>query len=105
MFEERDGRRRRELGGARISPDLVSAFRHEIERGMIAVIGQSRMGLDGYGNPDPTLRPNPPGAHEETRIVSGIAPQDLPDRWEAFKQFEAIAWSDALPQQLRVDSA
>jgi hypothetical protein len=105
VFEERNGQRRRELGGTRISADLVSALRHETERGLIAVIGRSRMGLDGYGNPDPTLRPNPPGAHEDTRIVSGISPQELPDRWEAFLEFEAVVWSDALPQQLRVDSA
>ncbi|MHC4652978.1 MAG: hypothetical protein ACYTES_19250, partial [Planctomycetota bacterium] len=104
VFEERDGKRRRELGGARISPADVNAFRHELERGMIAVVGRAKMRLDEYGNPW-NRRPNPPGAHEETRIVSGIQAQELPDRWEGFKLFEAVVWSDAFPQQLRVDSA
>jgi hypothetical protein len=104
VFEERDGKRRGELGGARISPADVNAFRHDLERGMIAVVGRAKMGLEEYGNPW-NRRPNPPGAHEESRIVSGILPQELPDRWEGFLPFEAVVWSDALPQQLRVDSA
>ncbi|MHC4100611.1 MAG: hypothetical protein ACYSW1_06980, partial [Planctomycetota bacterium] len=104
VFEERDGKRRRELGGARISPADVNAFRHELERGMIAVVGRAKMRLDEYGNPW-NRRPNPPGAHEETRIVSGILAHELPDRWDGFKLFEAVVWSDAFPQQLRVDSA
>jgi hypothetical protein len=77
---------------------------HELERGMIAVVGRAKMRLDEYGNPW-NRRANPPGAHEETRIVSGILAQELPDRWEGLKGFEAVVWSDALPQQLRVDSA
>jgi hypothetical protein len=104
VFEERDGRRRRELGGGQFSPADVNAFRHELKRGMIAVVGRAKMRLDDYGNPW-NRRENPPGAHEETRIVSGILAQEIPDRWEGLQAFEAIVWSDALPQQLRVDSA
>jgi hypothetical protein len=104
VFEERDGRRRQELGGGQFSPADVNALGHELERGMIAVVGRAKMRLDEYGNPW-NRRANPPGAHEETRIVSGILAQELPDRWEGLKAFEAVVWSDALPQQLRVDSA
>ena len=104
VFEERDGKRRREISGARISPSLASALGHDIAKSMIAVIGRSKMGLDDLGNPWPP-HPSPPGAHEETRIVSGISPSDLPDRWEGLSGFEAIVWSDAPPQDLRVDSA
>ena len=38
VFEQRDEKRGRELGGARISPGLSSATKHEIEMGMIAVV-------------------------------------------------------------------
>ncbi len=103
-FEERDGRRRQELGGARISPGLAGAQLVEPDRGMIAVVGRARMGLDEYAN-SWSERATPPGAHEETRIISGILPQDLPDRWEGLKPFEAVVWSDALPQQMRTDAA
>jgi hypothetical protein len=111
VFEERDGRRRRELGGTRISPADVNAnagfndAAAALAPGMIAVVGRARMGLDGYVNPLPQRRPNPPGAHEDTRIVSGILARELPDRWEGLKPFEAVVWSDAFPEQLREDSA
>ncbi|MHC4414746.1 MAG: hypothetical protein ACYS0G_05635 [Planctomycetota bacterium] len=106
VFEERDGRRRRELGGGRINPSLAKSYRHEINQSLIAVVGRNKMGLDEYGNPGgPWRATHPPGAHEDTRIVSGITPAELPDRWEGLKAFEAIAWSNALPQELRLDAA
>ncbi len=105
VFEERDGRRRRELGGdPRISPARIGSARIELDTGMIAVVGRARMRLEDYSNTW-NRRTNPPGAHESTRIISGIAPQAMPDRWEGLSAFEAVIWSDALPQQLRVDSA
>lgn len=104
VFEERDGRRRRELGGTRISPSSGGGRQVAIEKSLIGVVGQAKMGLDDYGNPW-AKRTNPPGAHEETRVVSGIRPDELPDRWEGLKAFEAIVWSDALPQAMRVDAA
>jgi len=105
VFEERDGRRRRELGGdPRISPARSGAARVELDTGMIAVVGRARMRLEDYSNTW-NKRTNPPGAHESTRIVSGIAPHALPDRWEGLSAFEAVVWSDALSQLLRNDTA
>ena len=104
VFEERDGERRRELGGdPRISPTRTGSSRIELDTGMIAVVGRARMRLEDYTST--TGDPRPPGAHESTRIISGIAPQAMPDRWEGLSAFEAVVWSDALPQQLRADSA
>ncbi|MCZ6812100.1 MAG: hypothetical protein O7D97_08865, partial [Planctomycetota bacterium] len=104
VFEERDGRRRGELGGKRIAASATGQV--DIDTGMIAVIGRARMRLDDYATPrGPWSRANPPGAHEGVRIVSGIRPRELPDRWEGLKAFEAVVWSDALPQELRVDAA
>ena len=104
VFEERDGVRRRELGGQRISPATGGSTRVPLEAGMIAVVGRARARLDDYSITW-NLQSNPPGAHEETRIVSGIAPQAMPDRWQGLAPFEAVVWTDALPQQLRVDAA
>ena len=99
VFEERDGKRRRELErGARIQPPAPSLV--PIERGIIAVVGNNKMHLTDYHTPGGWGRPNPPGAHEETRIVSGITPRELPDRWEGLKSFEAVVWSGAPPPAL-----
>ncbi|MEE9131589.1 MAG: hypothetical protein V3T84_16360 [Phycisphaerales bacterium] len=104
VFEEREDDRRGELGGTRISPSLVSAQRAGAEVGMIAVVGRAVMKLDDYRNPLPQ-QANPPGAHEQTLIVGGIRPDRLPDRWDGLRAFEAVVWSDALPQELRASTA
>jgi hypothetical protein len=101
VFEEREGERRRELGGARISP--AGATPHSLETGLIAIVGRARMRLDDFLNPW-TASANPPGAHEETRTVN-LLPQEMPDRWEGLSPFEAVVWSDAPPDQLRSDAA
>lgn len=105
IFEFRDERRRREIGGARISPSQVGAQLFGIEKSLIAIVGSARMGLDDYGNTWPMRRETPPGANVDTRLVPGLSPSELPDRWEGLRPFEAIAWADALPQDLRLDSA
>ncbi len=101
VFEERDGERRRELGGDRISP--AGATPHGLETGLIAVVGRARLRLEDYLN-SWSASTNPPGAHEETRIVN-LMPQEMPDRWEGLRLFEAVVWSDAPPDQLRADAA
>lgn len=103
VFEERDGQRQRELGGARISPSVDPL---DIGMAAIAVVGQTDMNLSEYDTSGGgRTRIRTPTAHEPTRVVAGIHPRDLPDRWEGLKCFEAVAWSTALPQDLRVDSA
>ena len=104
VFEENDGKRGGEIGGTRISPSLVSTQRVGANVGMIAVVGRAVMKLDDYMNPTAQLA-NPPGAHEQTLIVAGIRPDRLPDRWDGLRVFEAVVWSDALPQELRANTA
>jgi hypothetical protein len=106
VFEMRDGRRRMELGGRRFrpgdaisTPDMVG-----YNVGMMAVIGQRQLGLRSYGMIYEQME-RPYAAHELTRLAFGIRPDQLPDRWEGLKGFEAIAWSDASPQQLTSDTA
>ncbi|MHC4447304.1 MAG: hypothetical protein ACYSXF_05925, partial [Planctomycetota bacterium] len=79
VFEFRDERRRREIGGARISPNQVGAQLIEIEKSLLAIVGSARMGFEDYGNTWLGQgRDTPPGAHVETRLVPGLSPSDLP---------------------------
>ncbi len=92
VFEERDGRRRRELGGIRISPGDIGAALVPQTKSMIAVVAdaQVQMGLNDYSSFGQEDRPI--FAHEDTRVVFGIRPEELPDHWEGLRGFEAIAW-------------
>ena len=107
VFEERDGVRRSEVGGARISAGAATR-QVDISASMIAVIGDKRMGLDDYTNTGSTRLMRPVGAHEDTAVVFGIKPTELPDRWFGlFPAFDAIAWAGdaAPPQDLGADQA
>ena len=101
VFEMRDGRRRQELGGTRISPSN-SQF---VDSGtaMIAVVGNQRMLLDNLAVVGQQSQ-RPIAAHEPTRIVSGLRANALPDRWEGFLPFEAVVWSNAEPNDLNEPS-
>lgn len=92
VFEENDGVRGVEIGGALISPANAQTQPIDIGTGLIAVIGNARLGLDDYSASVGT-RGRPVAAHEETRIISGIRPEDLPDRWYGLAPYEAVAWT------------
>lgn len=109
VFEERDGVRKRELGGARLDPrssTTGAAQKIDLDKGMIAVIGNRHLGLDGYSILGDRLN-RPLGAHEDTRIIFGIAPNQLPDRWEGLGQAEALMWAGDRdqPTDLTLDQA
>ncbi|MHC4948324.1 MAG: hypothetical protein ACYTG1_08690 [Planctomycetota bacterium] len=101
VFEEREGRRRRELGGLRITPQGPGV---DISSALIGVVGRSRMGLDDYGAIAPRSQ-QPAAWHEPTRVVFGIRPLELPDRWEGLRPFEALVWTDGDPAELREETA
>ena len=107
---DEDSDRLRELGGARISPGGAgSAQSIEIDfmDGMIGVLGPA-MTLDHYQAGGQYASEPPRGAIEDTRIIFGIKPEELPDRWEGLRAFEALVWSAdpaIRPGDLRLDSA
>jgi hypothetical protein len=105
VFEMRDERRYREIAGQRIGPRDVTAQQVPITAGMIAVIGQRRMGLQDYAWTWDQFDRSP-ASHEPVRIVSGIRPDALPDAWEAWKGFEAVAIADeTTPRMLTRETA
>lgn len=104
VFSMEDDVRGRELGGVRLRPRDVGAQMIPITDAMIGVIGQRQMRLNDYStrfdHPDRS-----PAAHERTRIISSLHPEQLPDRWQGLMAFEVIAWSDAQPHLLGTDAA
>jgi hypothetical protein len=102
VFEMRDGRRRRELGGTRILPPAAGLV--DMNTSIIGVVGNMRMELDDLAAPGPRSQ-LPVAAHESTRVVSGLKPDQLPDQWEGLRPFEAITWTNADPTELRQPSA
>ena len=104
VFEFADGVKGGEIGGARISPSQAGAQAVDISTSLIAVIGNNRLGLSDYTVAG--MRGRSVSAHEETRIISGIRTEDLPDRWFALRGFEAIAWgADVPPAGVTLDQA
>jgi hypothetical protein len=110
VFEvDDDGDRMRELGGARISPRGGGAQSIEIDfmDGMIGVLGPG-MTLDHYQAGVQYAGEPPRGSIEDTRIIFGIKPEELPDRWEGMRGLEALVWSAdpaVRPGDLKLDSA
>ncbi|MCA9285323.1 MAG: hypothetical protein KDA22_08925 [Phycisphaerales bacterium] len=110
VYADNDGRRGQELGSVRISPATASvgaAVPIELSQSAIAVLGQSRLGIDGY---DAALSGEvlPRASMEITRVATGLTVRDLPDRWEGLAPFEMVIWSDPsanAPQSLGSDEA
>lgn len=106
VFEMRDGRRVRELASLRFKPSEAAQppMPVEMSEGLIAVIGNGRMGLETM---EATLAGNDvPAMQEVTRIARGVKPASLPDRWEGLASCETIIWCDSVgPQALGNDRA
>ncbi len=116
-YEERDGRRRSEVGLARISLNTAAAgpaIVVETPSSLIGVIGGGSDGnlrayqnnrLGGYME-EPAV-----GAMEATVVASGLQVRDLPDRWEGLEGFDALVWTNPAtsnsmsPQDLTLDQA
>lgn len=106
VFEERDGRRVRELASQRIKPSDARNRPLEvaITDDLIAVVGPGRCGLDGYESV-PSGADRIPSLNTVTGIARGIDPRDLPDRWEALSGFAAMVWTEGAPSALSPEAA
>ncbi len=101
-----EGARGRELATARISPATASlpASPVALEQSLLGVFGDVRMNLDAYSTVF-GMPPSPPAIHEVTRIVAGLTPRDLPDRWDGLGGFEALIWNEPSPQALELEES
>lgn len=101
-----DGARGRELATVRVSPAtaLSPSTSIELQNSLLGVMGEVRMNLDAYSVAFGTSAV-PPGMHEGTRIVAGLTPRELPDRWDGLGGFEAIIWNEPSPQSLELEES
>jgi len=106
VYADNDGRRGEELGGAIVGPS-TSQMRGfppiPLEESAIGVVGRAggrAAALNDYNVRADRAVGVPQTGHERTAIIDGLAPQDLPDRWEGLDLFEAIIWTNATPGDL-----
>lgn len=84
------------VGSGRVGPKGVAADSDAI----IGVVGgMPAGGLMAYSI-TPDGLDEPLTAHEMTRVVSGLTPRELPDRWMGLAMFEAIVWIEGDPSEL-----
>lgn len=74
--------------------------------GLIGIIGKtpSAYGLTDYSLTIPGT-PYPPFGHEPIGVVTGIVPEDLPDRWMGLMQFSTLVWGSGQPEDIRGERA
>lgn len=93
----------RMLASARVTPKAGSVVPATV--GMIGVVGSRPLGLQAYGDRAGPSSPWHPLANESTQIVTGLTPEDMPDRWMGLAGFEALVWVEGDPAKLRGDRA
>lgn len=69
----------------------------------IGVVGTRAYGLRGYVEPLPGG--SAPQGHEPVQIVSGIQPEDAPDRWMGWSPYRVLVWGAGDPGKLRGERA
>lgn len=70
----------------------------------IGVIGTKMYGLGAYQTPVSGSGSAPQG-HEMVRIVTGLQPEDAPDRWMGWSPFSVLVWGAGEPGRLRGERA
>ncbi|GEM_PF-341553 len=73
--------------------------------GMMGVVGSRALGLQQYADRAGLNEPFHKIANEVTEIVTGLTPEDMPDRWQGWSQYEAVLWADGDPSKLRGDKS
>ncbi|MFO0782528.1 MAG: hypothetical protein U0636_02440 [Phycisphaerales bacterium] len=101
-----NGRIVRELAAVRINGQNATerAEGVEINNGLLGVLGDGRMGLNGYG-PAANSEGESPALTEVNRIARGLTAEVLPDRWEGLYSYQALVWGSASVQNLAPDQA
>lgn len=91
-----EGGGRRLLGSGRVGPRDVARDSDPL----IGVLGSMPAGGLGAYGVTPEGADEPLGAHELTRIVTGLEPGGLPDRWMGLAAYEALVWLEGAPGAL-----
>ncbi|MEM1424888.1 MAG: hypothetical protein AAGH64_12915, partial [Planctomycetota bacterium] len=84
----------RQIAATRVTPSVI----RDRATQFIGVVGPRVYGLDQY---ELGMEPNAElSSLERFDVVTGLSPEDLPDRWEGLLQYETIVWGDADPTRL-----
>ncbi len=84
------------VGGGRVGPGVMARD----SEALIGVLGTLPAGGLAAYSVTPDGADEPLGAHEMTRLVTGLSPQNMPDRWMGLAAFEAIVWLEGDPGAL-----
>lgn len=88
-----------------LTGDLKASIPVSPTMGMIGVVGPRQLGLQAYARQNQM----PQGIHEfgnqASVVVTGLTPDDFPDRWMGLAPYEAIVWADGEPARLRGERA
>ena len=85
------------LGETQFQARNSSSMRVDQSTGMLAVVGPHRVGLDQLSNQSGNINQSPSAANEATLITAIGAVDTLPDRWEGWRPYETIFWTNVAP--------
>jgi hypothetical protein len=93
------------LSITQFKPKNLGSMQVHHSTAMIGIIGPHRVGLDQLSNQSGNISEPPPSANEAT-VLATIGNMDkLPDRWEGWRPYETVFWTnvppDLRPSQLR----
>ncbi len=74
-------------------------------QGAMMVVGNRTMGLDAYSDGIDSQSSYMPFGHEQARVIRGVSPDDLPDRWFGLSPYAEIIWSEGSPVGVSLDQA
>lgn len=60
--------------------------------GLMMVVGNRDLGLSDYQTPGLPGVAFPSRAHELTRVITGVTPAEMPDRWHGWLGVETLVW-------------
>ncbi len=74
-------------------------------QGAMMVVGNRTMGLDAYSDGIDAQSSFMPFGHEQARVIRGVSPADLPDRWFGLSPYAEVIWSEGSPVGVSLDQA
>lgn len=94
----------RRLARLSFDPKLSSVLDKMV--GLIGITGTANLGLQAYSQGEVGQGTRwVAGRGEETELVTGIQPQDMPDEWHGWAPFETLVWTKGEPNELKGERA
>ncbi|MCH2149705.1 MAG: hypothetical protein MK095_09750, partial [Phycisphaerales bacterium] len=85
------------LGETQFQARNSASMRVDQSTGMLGVIGPHRVGLDQLSNQSGNVSEPSVSSNEATLITAIGAVDTLPDRWEGWRPYETIFWTNVSP--------